>query len=209
MARKFGRGGRSTSRIDALRCNRLYFNGLKFLRRMNGGGLKLGTVMRTCCQLLIVCLLALLVPGAVSPQQPQGRPGMQAQPALQARNVGWLVYRNDTNGPVIVQSASLGANGRLQPGAPHPINPRGAAWDQISGAGPRMRIVYDAQQKVLFQGQVNFVGQNLAFSIQQEAAVKGNEKAARARLVPVALPGMMQGNPGALAGPSFAPSSKK
>lgn len=112
------------------------------------------------------------------------------------RNVGWFAFRNDTGISIFVQTASTAPNGKVTPGVPQPINPRGAAWEQVAGQGPKVVTIYDAKMKVLGQGPVHFAGQDLFFSVQLEVINRGNEKIVRAKLVPVADPRQMPGMPG-------------
>jgi len=122
---------------------------------------------------------------------PQGR----AQVAMQ-RNVGWFAFRNDTGISIYVQTASIAPNGKITPGIPQPINPRGAAWEQVAGQGPKVITIFDAKLRVLAQGPVNFAGQDLFFSVQLDVVIRGNEKVPVAKLIPITDPRQMPGMPG-------------
>jgi hypothetical protein len=119
----------------------------------------------------------------------------QAQTPM-GRNVGWFAFRNDTGISIYVQTASIAPNGKVTPGVPQPINPRGAAWEQVAGQGPKVITIFDAKLRVLAQGPVNFAGQDLYFSVQLDVVVRGNERIPVAKLVPITDPRQMAGMPG-------------
>lgn len=126
-----------------------------------------------CCRTGL-CLVVLLVCGT------------QAKAA-------WIGYKNDTPHTVVVQGSS-NVGGQVRKGQPHQINPREAAWDQVT-AGVKTITVFDPQQpnRVLWQGQVNVGDKDQFFSIQVEI---GADKQPRMKLVPVAPPaGMMRRPP--------------
>jgi hypothetical protein len=119
-----------------------------------------------------------------------------------AANAGWLAFRNDSPILVIVQTASPGPNGQPRRNAAHQLNPREAAWDQVTGQGPKTVTVYDAKGRELCRETVNFAGKDLFFSVQVELNAK--DKTLKAKLIPVpdprggpaVNPGLMPGNPG-------------
>jgi hypothetical protein len=110
-----------------------------------------------------------------------------AMPAAPPK-VGWLVYRNDSPISVLVQASIMGPNNQERRGAPHQMNPREAAWDQVSTPGPKTITIYDSNGKVIFRDSINYVGKDLFFSIQAEVTVKGKEKIVKGKLVPLADP---------------------
>jgi hypothetical protein len=116
--------------------------------------------------------------------------------------VGWLAYRNDSPVTLVVQASAPGPNNQERKGPPHQMNPREAAWDQVSGPGQKTITIYDAKGQVLLREGVNYTGKDLFFSIQADVALKGKDKVVtKARLVPLPDPRNLPvgGNP------NFAP----
>jgi hypothetical protein len=119
--------------------------------------------------------------------------------------VGWMAYRNDTPIAIMVQASVPGPNNQERRYPAHQMNPREAAWDQVSGIGYKTIRVYDAKGKELCKESVNYTGKDLFFSIQLEVTTgKGNEKITKAKVIPVPDPRTVPGfNPGAMPGPGF------
>lgn len=111
--------------------------------------------------------------------QPQGAPPPK---------VGWLAYRNDSPVAIVVQASATAPNNQERRLSPHPMNPREAAWDQVSGTGYKTITVYDAKGQVLSRDSVNFTGKDLFFSIQADVTIKGKDKVIKAKLVPLPDP---------------------
>jgi hypothetical protein len=90
---------------------------------------------------------------------------------------GSLGYRNDTEGPVIVQGMSI-IRGVLRAGKRHVLQPGDVGWDQIVAPGNKLIIVSDAKQptKVLYQGTIQFLGNTQFYSIKPFQAPKKNDK---------------------------------
>ena len=102
--------------------------------------------------------------------------------------VGWLAYRNDSPVAIVIQASASGPNNQERKLSPHPMNPREAAWDQVSGTGYKTITVYDAKGQVLVRDSVNFTGKDLFFSVQADVTVKGKDKIIKARLLPLPDP---------------------
>ena len=68
---------------------------------------------------------------------------------------GWLGYRNDTKGPVIVQGFSM-VNRVLRQGKRHTLQPGETAWDLIVTPGNKLIIIVDAKQptRTLYQDTI-------------------------------------------------------
>jgi hypothetical protein len=86
-----------------------------------------------------------------------------------AATAGWLGFRNETSGPVVVQGASS-VNNIVRRGKPYLLYPGEVAWDFISVPGAKLLTVYDAKQptQVLYQDTVLVAGADLFFAIQPE-----------------------------------------
>jgi len=84
-----------------------------------------------------------------------------------AATAGSLGYRNDTDGPVIVQGMSI-IRGVLRAGKRHVLQPGDVGCDQIVAPGNKLIIVSDAKQptKVLYQGTIQFLGNTQFYSIK-------------------------------------------
>jgi hypothetical protein len=84
------------------------------------------------------------------------------------------------------------------------MNAREAAWDQVSGIGPKTITIYDYKNRQIGKETVNFAGKDLFFSIQVDVAGKGMDKTFKARLVPLPDPRQTPGFvPGAMPGPGY------
>lgn len=102
--------------------------------------------------------------------------------------VGWLAYRNDSPVAIVVQASAAGPNNQERRLPPHPMNPREAAWDQVSGTGYKTITVFDVKGQVLVRDSVNFTGKDLFFSVQADVTIKGKDKVIKAKLVPLPDP---------------------
>jgi hypothetical protein len=124
-----------------------------------------------------------------------------AQQQMAPPKVGWLAYRNDSPITLVVQASAPGPNNQERKGPPHQMNPREAAWDQVSGSGLKTITVYDAKGQALLREGVNYAGKDLFFSIQADVIVKGKDKIVKVKLVPLPDPRNLPvgGNP------NFAP----
>jgi hypothetical protein len=76
-------------------------------------------------------------------------------------------FRNDTDGPIIVQGMSV-INGQVRQGKRLTIQPGGIAWDVIAVPGNKLITVVDGKQptKTLLQQTVQCGGRTLFFAIQ-------------------------------------------
>jgi hypothetical protein len=104
---------------------------------------------------------------------------LASTPGLQAGSLG---FRNDTDTPIIVQCLSI-VNNRVVQGKPHTLKPGDACADVFRGAGNKRILIADAKQptKILFQGNIVFVGQDMLFSIQDDSPNAGNAQNPRPR----------------------------
>jgi hypothetical protein len=129
------------------------------------------------CPTTVVCLLALIL--------------VAAEPASAA--AAWLGYRNDMKMPVIVQGATVQRN-VVRRGKALLLFPGDVSWEPILEAGNRIITVYDANQpaRVLYQGVIPIIGNDLFFSIQLEPPpppAKGEKPLPpRVKLVPAKPP---------------------
>src|SRR5689334_7903047 len=66
---------------------------------------------------------------------------------------GSLGFRNDTDGPVIIQGMSI-VRGAIRAGKRHVLQPGDVGWDQIVAPGNKLILIWAAKQptKVLYQG---------------------------------------------------------
>jgi len=110
-------------------------------------------------------------------------------------------YRNDTQGPVIVQGLSL-VNKTLRRGKVHTLQPGEIAYDVVAFPTNKLVIVADAKQptRTLFQGTVPFARTDQFFSIQDDSppAKKGNAPQAaslKVKLLPASPPAQQQAAP--------------
>jgi len=126
---------------------------------------------------------------------------MPAIPAIPAIPVpGWLVYRNDTNVQIIVQ-ASVFINKQEVRGAPHVINPKETAWDQVSQRGLKTITILDAATKrTLHREDVNYNGKDLIYSVQLDAAAMKAKKEVCLTLAPTTLANVAPGKNAAIQG---------
>ncbi len=79
-------------------------------------------------------------------------------------------YRNDTNGPVVVQGLSI-INKTLRRDRVHILQPGEVAFDTVALPCNRLLIVADAKQptRTLFQGTIPFVRNDQFFSILDDS----------------------------------------
>src|SRR5437588_7195042 len=84
---------------------------------------------------------------------------------------GSLGFRNDTDGPVIVQGMSI-IRGKIYAGKRHVLQPGDVGWDHIVAQGNKLVVVADAKQptKTLYQGTIQFLGNTQFYSIKVAAA---------------------------------------
>jgi hypothetical protein len=122
-----------------------------------------------------------------------------------AARAGSLSFRNDTDGPVIVQCLSI-VNNRVIQGRPHTLQPGDSCSDLIRTPGNKRILVANAKQpkKLFFQDNIIFLGPDQLFSIQDDSPNAGNNPnnprgrkpvVTSVKLVPVilALPGQAPG----------------
>jgi hypothetical protein len=76
-------------------------------------------------------------------------------------------FRNDTDGPIIVQGMSV-INGQLRRGKRLTIQPGAVAWDTIAAPGNKLITVVDGKQptKTLVQDTIQCGVKNLFFAIE-------------------------------------------
>lgn len=90
----------------------------------------------------------------------------------QVSTAAGIAFKNDLGPlqPVIVQGAKVEAV-MLRSGQPLLIFPGRINWDNRLDVGVRLIVIYDANQptRVLYRGPVQFLGQDLFFSIQYNA----------------------------------------
>jgi hypothetical protein len=129
----------------------------------------------------VVCLLALLV--------------VAAEPAR--ATAAWLGFRNDTKVPVIVQGATVQRIGQrtiVRRGKAVGLSPGDVSWEPILELGNRIITVTEANPpgRVLYQGIVPILGNDLFFSIQLDPPpppAKGEKPLPpRVKLVPAKPP---------------------
>src|SRR5581483_4859106 len=79
-------------------------------------------------------------------------------------------YRNDTNGPVVVQGMII-INKTLRRDRAHILQPGEVAYDTVTLASNRLVVVADAKQptRTLFQGTIPFARNDQFFSIQNDS----------------------------------------
>jgi hypothetical protein len=82
---------------------------------------------------------------------------------------GWLGFRNETSGPVIVQATEI-VNGIARQAKAHIVMPGEVCWDQIATPGNKLIRINDAKQPIrtLYLNAIQFVGKDLFFSIQTD-----------------------------------------
>jgi hypothetical protein len=92
-----------------------------------------------------------------------------ASSPARADNNGWLGFRNDTNGPIIVRGVSI-INRVARQGPPHILQPGQECWDVMIAPGNKLIVVADAKQptRVLLQQTIGYRGGSLFFSIQPD-----------------------------------------
>ena len=92
---------------------------------------------------------------------------------------GALGFRNDTNGPVIVQGMSI-IRGQIRAGKRHVLQPGDVGWDQIVAPGNKLIVISDAKQptKTLYQNTIQFLGNTQFYSIKavEDPAAKDTPK---------------------------------
>ena len=88
-----------------------------------------------------------------------------------AATAGSLGFRNDTDGPVIVQGMSI-IRGKIYAGKRHVLQPGDVGWDHIVAQGNKLVVVADAKQptKTLYQGTIQFLGNTQFYSIKLAGA---------------------------------------
>jgi hypothetical protein len=125
----------------------------------------------------VVCLLALLEVAA-EPSRAQA---------------AWLGFRNDTKVPVVVQGATVQRR-VVRLGKAVVLSPGDVSWEPILEAGNRIITVTEANPpgRVLYQGIVPILGNDLFFSIQLDPPpppAKGEKPLPpRVKLVPAKPP---------------------
>jgi len=103
---------------------------------------------------------------------------------------GSLGYQNMTNLVIMVQGSSTDAKGVVHKGPPHEVNPKEAAFDQVSTPGPKTITIYDPKQanRIYYQGTINFGGKDQVYSIEFDNPARAMGAAPKVKLVPVAIP---------------------
>jgi len=105
---------------------------------------------------------------------------------------GLVGYRNDTNQPIIVQSAVV-VNNAMRRSKPQLIYPGEIAVDGLNATGVRRIALYDPKKPniAIHQEDVT-IGRDVLLSIQIDTTimVKDKTQASRYKLVPTALPNL-------------------
>ena len=102
---------------------------------------------------------------------------------------GWLGFRNDLNGPVVVTVAPAGARA----GKSHLLYPGEVSWDSILQAGNRVVVVSDGRNPRRVLGRVAIpcgAKDNVLYSVQVNPAMPTT-----AKLVPAPRPKGDSGKP--------------
>jgi hypothetical protein len=97
---------------------------------------------------------------------------------------GSLGFRNDTDGPVIVQGMSI-IRGQIHAGKRHVLQPGDVGWDQVIALGNKLIVISDGKQptRTLYQGTIQFLGNTQFYSIKKvedPAAKKKGDRAPKA-----------------------------
>jgi hypothetical protein len=81
---------------------------------------------------------------------------------------GKLGFRNDTNGPIVVQGLSVDAAGRIRLGKVHRLQPGDVCWDLIVVPGNKMILIADGKQptNMLYQNTITIGAKDQFYSIQ-------------------------------------------
>lgn len=105
---------------------------------------------------------------------------------------GLVAYRNDTNQPIIVQSAVV-VNNSMRRSKPQMIYPGEIAVDGLNATDVRRITLYDPKKPstAIHQEEVS-IGKDVLLSIQVDTTimVKGASQASRHKLVPTTLPNL-------------------
>jgi hypothetical protein len=103
-------------------------------------------------------------------------------------SAAWMGYRNDTNGPVVIQAMAIVNNIPVR-GQVHILQPGEIAYDRVIILGNKWIVIADAKQptRTLYQGAVPFTGNDLFFSVQSEAPPANQPKVQRQFLQKVKL----------------------
>jgi hypothetical protein len=94
--------------------------------------------------------------------------------AAPVADAAWLGFRNDTNGTLVVQGASIVNNG-LRRGKPNRLLPGEVYWENILVPGPKLIEVYDIRQpnRPLHREIIQTAGTDLFYSIQIDPGSPG------------------------------------
>jgi hypothetical protein len=86
--------------------------------------------------------------------------------AAPARAAG-ISFRNDLRIPIIVQGSCV-VKKVLRRGQPIVVFPKKTGWDAHLKSGPRLITIYDGTQptRVLFQGIIPFLGEDMSFAVR-------------------------------------------
>lgn len=110
--------------------------------------------------------------------------------AADAQAAGLVGYRNDTNQPVIVQSAVV-VNNSIRRSKPQLLYPGEMAVDGLSATGLRRVTLYDPKKPntPLHQEDIRVVGDVfLSIRLDTTVMVKGKSMSAKFKLAPVRIP---------------------